>query len=80
MNPAKRKHTFMDKFVCKISKNDDDRSTIDQNMSTPTLTSLDTKCEVAFSKLQTYSLDFVLIHNYLITIYIVLLSYLLIFN
>ena len=23
MNPPKIKHTFMDKFVCKISKNDD---------------------------------------------------------
>jgi len=52
MNPPKRKHTLiMDKFVCKISKNDDDRST-DGQMSTPTLTSLDTKCEVAPSKLQ----------------------------
>lgn len=39
----------MDKFVCEKSKNDDDRSTNDQ-MSTPTLTSLDTKCEVAPSK------------------------------
>lgn len=52
MNPPKRKNTFMDKFVCKIPKNDDDRSTTDDQISTPTLTSLDTKCEVAPSKLQ----------------------------
>ncbi|KAL5236115.1 hypothetical protein ACI65C_003525 [Semiaphis heraclei] len=45
MNPPKRKNTFMDKFVFKISKNDDDRSTTDDQKSTPTLTSLDTKCE-----------------------------------
>lgn len=44
MNPPKRKNTFMDKFVFKISKNDDDRSTTDDQKSTPTLTSLDTKC------------------------------------
>ncbi|KAL5237883.1 hypothetical protein ACI65C_008686 [Semiaphis heraclei] len=42
----------MDKFVFKISKNDDDRSTTDDQKSTPTLTSLDTKCKVAPSKLQ----------------------------
>lgn len=51
MNPPKRKHTFMEKFVGKISKVDDNRSTDDQ-MSTPKLTILDTKCEVAPSKLQ----------------------------
>jgi len=41
----------------KYQKNDDDRSTIDDQISTPTLTILDTKCEVAPSKLQvsTYS-------------------------
>jgi len=56
MNPPKRKNTFMDKFVFKISKNDDDRSTTDDQKSTPTLTSLDTKCEVTPSKLQVYLL------------------------
>jgi len=44
MNPPKRKNTFMDKFVGKISKNDDDRSTTDDQISTPT--------QVAPSKLQ----------------------------
>jgi len=54
MNLPKRKNTFMDKFVCKIPKNDDDRSitTTTDPLSTPTLTSLDTKYEVAPSKLQ----------------------------
>jgi len=51
MNPPKRKHTyFMNKFVCKISKIDDNRSTDDHQISTPTLKILDTiYCEVAHS-------------------------------
>jgi len=55
MNPSKRKNTFMDKFVCKIPKNDDDRSTTDDQISTPTLTSLYTKCEEPPTKLQVHT-------------------------